>query len=412
MYGWPFLDVVTYGAMIGLIAEVSQRTIKLPKTPALMLAAGLWVGSVMSHVAHGYFKGMMDTIPETFKLCLFVMLLVVVINSIARVRWVIIILLIGAVLMAIHSVLQVYTGAGFGGQTPIIYYYSYKEKWIQQSQFYGIFSDPNDLGQFLATCVPLVFAVPKRLGFMTVIIALALVYLLGEGLLGTESRGTLIGVVAAVACTLFLWLPPKWMPYFGVLILIGGLVACAFGGAGMLDQSARDRLEFWGNANRYFKSHLLFGGGYGMFSEVSGTNRPAHNAFVCCYTELGLFGYWFWFNMMTLGIIGCWRTRVAFERPRNYQQKYLKRVAGLCIASIVGFAASSFFLTRAYVFPLFFLFGLLAAVPMVAERYLPENHPPLVNFRKDVLFTGTLTALFSVAYTYSVIVLLNRGNGG
>jgi hypothetical protein len=127
---------------------------------------------------------------------------------------------------------------------------------------------------------------------------------------------------------------------------------------------------------------------------------------------MGLFGYWFWFNMIVLGVIGCWRTRVAFKRPRSQEQAYLKRVAGLAIVSIVGFAASAYFLSRAYVFPLFFLFALLASIPVIAQRYLPEDHPPLVDLRKDVYFTGTLASLLSVAYIYVTILLLNRGSGG
>jgi putative inorganic carbon (HCO3(-)) transporter len=412
MYGWPVLDVITYGALISLMLESGQKTVPMPKTPAIMLAVGLWFASVMSHVAHTNFQGMIDTIPETFKPCFFLLLLVVVTNSIQRLRGVMFVLLLGAVLMAIHSVMQERTGAGFAGLRPLRYYYVFKERWVQQSLFFGIFGDPNDLGQFLATCMPLAFALPKKLNFMALALMGAVVWLLTEGMLATESRGTLIGVVASVACLVFLFLPVKWLPYVGTLMLIAGLVACAFGGGDLLDQSARDRVVFWGNANRYFKTHFLLGGGYGLFGEISGTNRAAHNAFVLCYTELGLFGYWFWFNMLLLGIVGCWRTRVAFRKPKTPAQAYLKRVSGLAIASIVGFSASAYFLSRAYVFPLFFLFALLASIPLIAMRYLPEGHPPLINFRKDVLFTGTLASLFSVAYIYVTILLLNRVWGG
>ena len=146
-----------------------------------------------------------------------------------------------------------------------------------------------------------------------------------------------------------------------------------------------------------------------MFGEITDKARASHNAYVSCYTELGLFGYWFWFNLLTLGVIGCYRTRVAFRRPRNGAQIYLKRLAGLSIASLAGFAASAYFLSRAYVFPFFFLFGLLNSIPMIAQKYLPEDHPPLVDFRKDVLVTGTIATVLSVLYIYASILILNRG---
>ena len=410
MFGWPFLDVITYCALISLAFECTQSKTVFPKTPAVMLVAGLYFASIMSHVANGYFQGMMDTIPVTFKICFFLILLLVVTNSIRRLQWVIFVMVMGAILISIHAIMQDRTGAGFAGYRPLAFYYN--QRWIQQSRFFGIFNDPNDLGQFLATCMPLAFALPKRLGVIALILSSCVVWLLTEGMLTTESRGTLIGVFAALACMVFMVLPARWLPYLGVLALIGGLVACAVLGPGMLDESARDRVAFWGNANQYFKTHPLFGGGFGMFEEISGTNRAAHNAYVCCYTELGLFGYWFWFNLITLGIFGCWRTRVAFKNPKSREQAYLKRVAGLAIVSMVGFAASAYFLSRAYVFPLFFLFALLASVPMIAQRYLPEDHPPLVDLYKDVYFTGTVASLLSVAYIYVTILLLNRGGGG
>jgi hypothetical protein len=412
MYGWPVLDVITYAALIGLLLESAQTKSTLPKTPAVMLTGGLFFASIMSHVAHGYFQGMMNTIPETFKLCFFLVMLLIVLNSIRRLQIVLLVMVLCACIMSIHAIMQEWTGVGFAGAPPIRFYNAYKDQWVQQSLFFGIFSDPNDLGQFLATCIPLAFAFQKRLGFMALCLAFGVVWLLADGMLATLSRGTMIGVIVTVGCMIFLWLPVKWLPYAITLMLIGGLVACMYFGKALLDESARERVVFWGYANQYFKSHPLFGGGYNMFPEITGSNRAAHNAYVLCYTELGLFGYWCWFNMLSLGLIGCWRTRVAFHKPKTQAQAYLKRVSGLAIAAMAGFAASSYFLSRAYIFPLFFLFAILASIPLIAERYLPEDHPPLIYFRKDVLFTGTLVSLFSVCYIYVSIILLNRSAGG
>jgi putative inorganic carbon (HCO3(-)) transporter len=412
MFGWPVLDVITYTALVAFLMEAGQKTVSIPKTPAIMLTVGLWFSSVMSHVVNGYFQGVIDTIPATFKICFFLMLLLVVTNSIRRLQAVMFVFLLGAVVMAVHAVMQERTGVGFAGGKPILFYYAFKERWVQQSVFFGIFNDPNDLGQFLATCMPLAFAVPKRLGILALALAAGVVWLLAEGMLATESRGTLIGVIASVGCLVFMILPARWLPYVGVGMLLGGLVACALGGGALLDQSALDRVVFWGDANRYFKSHALFGGGYGMFGEITGTDRAAHNAYVLCYTELGLFGYWFWFNMLLLGLVGCWRTRVAFRNPKTVEQRYLKRAAGMSIAAIVGFSASAYFLSRAYQFPLFFLFAMLASIPLIARRYLPEGYPPLIDFKKDVLVTGTVSALFSVVYIYITILLLNKVHGG
>jgi putative inorganic carbon (HCO3(-)) transporter len=407
LFGWPLLDVVVYAAVVGLALESNMKSAGFPKTPAIGLAAGLWFASIMSHVPHTYFQGILNTVPETFKISFFLVLLLIVMDNVERLRGVVLVFVIAAVIMSVHAVMQKALGYGLGGGEPLIWTRQSTGEVIQQSQFYGIFADPNDLGQILAASIPLVFAFPRRLRAVQFILTVGVVWLIVVALLTTHSRGTLVGVIAIVACMGFLALPARMMPYVAIIALVGGLVACVTYGASLLDISGRERIVFWGDANRAFKQNPIFGIGYGMFYEVTAKARASHNAYVNCYTELGLFGYWFWFNLLTLGVIGCWRTRKAFHRPRNGAQAYLKRLAGLSIASLTGFAASSYFLSRAYVFPFIFLFGLLNSIPLIAQRYLPEDHPPLINFRKDVMITGTIATVASVAYVYVSVLILN-----
>jgi len=407
LYGWPLLDVIVYAAMLGLVMEVSQKQIRMPRTPVVWLAAGLWVASLLSHVAHGYFQGMIDTIPATFKYCFFMVLLVVVIDRVDRVRVVIIVMVASAVIMAIHCLMQQQLGHGFAGQPPLPRFRPLTNEWQMQSMFVGIFEDPNDTGQWLAAAIPLVFAVPRRLGPVSLLGCSAVVWLLFEALLATHSRGAFVALAAVGVTMVFLKLPTRWLPYAAILGLAGGLLLCGMKGAGMLDASAQERIVFWGLANREFKNNLLFGLGYGMFWQVAG-DRAAHNAFVTCYTEVGLVGYWFWFSLFQLGIIGAWGTRLAFGKSRKATHRYLKRAAGLGLASIVGFAAGGYFLSRAFVFPFFFLFGLLNSLPIVAQKLLPEDHPPLIQIGRHVLGWGTVTTLFSVVYVYWTILILNK----
>ena len=415
MFGWPVLQGIIFVALLSLMMEINQGTTTFPKTPAVKLAVGLWFATLTSHIAHTYFQGVLNTYLETFKISFFLVLLLVVVDSIHRARMVVLMFVLAAVVMSVHAIQMDRTGIGFAGSRPLIWWHSVKEAWIVQTQFFGIFADPNDMGQFLALAIPFVFALPRRMGAISFMMAAGVVWLVAVALLTTKSRGSLVGVAAMVACMVFLWLPAKWLPYLMVIGLVGGLGLCATLGSSLLDESARERVVYWGIANRAFKSspiNTLFGGGYGMFPDIIGTDRAAHNAFVCCYTDLGLFGYWFWFNLLSLAVIGCWRTRVAFKRPRNDAQAYLKRLSGLSIAAIVGFSASSYFLSRAYVYPYFLLFGLMCAIPIIARKYLPEDYPPLINYRQDVLVTGTLGTLGSIVYVYFSVIILNRAYGG
>ncbi len=408
LYGWPLLNVIVFIALLSLFIEVDQKKIKLPKTPMIWLAGGLWVATLLSHVANTYFQGLIDTIPESFKLCFFLALLIVVVDRVSRVRAVIFVMVASAVIMAVHCLMQQKTGFGFAGQPSLIRYRPLTNEWQAQSWFFGIFADPNDTGQWLAAAIPLVFALPRRLNFMTFPLCLGLAWYLYLALDATHSRGAQIALIVVIVTLLFLGLPVRWLPYAAVIGLGVGLVLCSVKGAGLLDASAQERVVYWGMANRMFKSHSVFGIGYGMFWQVTGGRKAAHNAFVSCYTEVGLVGYWFWFSMLQLGFIGAWRARMAMGRARTESQAYLKRAAGLVIASVAGFAAGAYFLSRAFVFPFFFLVGLLNVMPIIAQRLLPEDRPPLIDTRKDVFGSGTVTTFFSVLYVYWTIVLLNK----
>lgn len=408
LYGWPLLDVVVYAALLSLIMEVSQKQVKLPRSPVIWLSAGLWVSTILSHVAHGYFQGMVDTIPDSFKLCFFVLLLVVVVDRVDRVRAVIIVMVASAVIMAVHCLMQQRVGYGFALQEPLFRYRPLTDEWQVQSQFFGIFSDPNDVGQWFAAAIPLVFAIPRRLNPITLLMCFGVAWYLFLGLDATHSRGAQIAFAAMLVTLLFLKLPARWLPYAAVLALGSVLVLCGFKGGGMLDASAQERVVYWGMANRYFKDNPVFGLGYGMFWVVTGGHKAAHNAFVSCYTEVGLVGYWFWFGLLQLAVIGAWRTRLALRRVRKQSQAYLRRVSGLGLASVVGFAVGGYFLSRAFVFPLFFLVGLLNTFPLIAKRLLPEDHPPLIDTSKDVFGMGTVSSLFSVLYVYWTILILNK----
>ena len=190
-------------------------------------------------------------------------------------------------------------------------------------------------------------------------------------------------------------------------MVLGALVMCPFSAA-FLDESAMDRVDFWGQANWVFKKNLLFGVGYGMFRDYISKARAAHNAFVLCYTELGVFGYVFWYGLLQVGVVGTYRARIALARAETPDQVYLKKFCGLSLAAMGGFAASSYFLSRAFVFPLFFLFAILGALPRLAEEVLPEDHPPLIDKRRDVHIMGTIGALASIIYIYYSIILLNK----
>ena len=406
--GWPMLDAIVVLALGSLFVEVKENRLRLPKaSPQLYLLGGLWFAAIMSHVAHTYFGGVLDTIPIVFKVCFFSALLVCVLDRPSRLRGIARVIVAMACVMAVHAILQERTGRGFIGQRPLFIRGYGDAPSYTRSLFFGIFHDPNDLAQILATAIPFSFAIFRRRSIISFLVAGGISWLLVAAILVTHSRGGLVALVAVSGVMFVLMLPTRWLPAALTILVIAGLVLCPLSGPYM-DDSAHDRVIFWGEANEVFKRNLVFGVGYGMFMESIEEERASHNAFVLCYTELGFFGYWFWYNLLQVGIVGAWRARTACSRPQTLDQAWLKRFSGLTVAAVAGFVASAYFLSRTFVHPLFFLFAILAALPLVATRILPDDQAVVLDMRKDVLVMGSIGAGVSIIYIYFTIVLLNK----
>ncbi|MCX7591048.1 MAG: O-antigen ligase family protein, partial [Kiritimatiellae bacterium] len=347
LYGFPLLDVVTYVALLALLIEVDSGKLEIPRSwPQTFLIPGLWVAACMSHVANTYYEGLVESIVPAFKLCLFTLLMFCVLDDVFRLRIISNTIVLMACVMAIHALMQERVGYGFAGHRPL---HLWGEEGLYfRTWFFGIFEDPNDLAQMLATAIPLSFCLTKRRTPWGFLLGCGIATLLVMAILSTRSRGGLVALVAVSAVMVALVMPARWLPTLMVMMLVGALVMCPLS-TPFLEESAHDRVVFWGTANRVFKTKPLFGVGFGMFNEYIPGDRAAHNAFVLCYTELGLFGYWFWFAMIQLGLLGAWRTRVTLREYEGEEEGWLYRFSGLAIAAMVGFCASAYFLTRAYV---------------------------------------------------------------
>jgi putative inorganic carbon (HCO3(-)) transporter len=413
MYGWPLLDIVVVCSLMFLLMEVNEGRVRFPKRlPQVYLLVGLWVASVFfSHAAHTYLQGMVDAFFPVFKVCFFTLLFICVLDRPTRLKQVAVIYVIMAITITWHCVLQQERGYGFGGIRPMYVPQFGDEPAHLRSRFVGIFADPNDTAQFLASAVPFAFVLTRRKSGLSFLMGCALSVFMIHGVLITHSRGGLLGLIAVLGVFIALRFPPRWMPRLVMIGLLAALAMCPFANFA-LDESARERVVYWGMANWAFKRNLIFGLGYGMFWQVIPGSRACHNAFVSCYTEIGLVGYWFWFGLIQLGVVSTWRVREALRGVRNANARWLYRFTGMALASMGGFCASGYFLSRTFVFPMFFMIGILAALPTVARRYLPPDHPPLVMRPKAVVRWVTVGTIASIIYIYISIILLNKAWGG
>jgi O-antigen ligase len=147
-----------------------------------------------------------------------------------------------------------------------------------------------------------------------------------------------------------------------------------------------------------------------MMSEYLDRGKAVHNAYVHCYAELGVFGFFFWITLIFLAFIGLLQTRRALRDCEDPEGQWLHRFSTWGLAALAGFAASSYFLSRAFVFPLFFLTAMLGAVPVLARQYAPDDRPDDMRLGltiRDACILGVPLSLGVIAYVYVSILILN-----
>ncbi len=409
MFGIPVLDAVTYMSLLALLLEYDSGKVRIDRRePQYFLYIGLFIAGLMSHLSWFYFTGLMNTWQDMFRLTFFGILLFSCCTTVSRLRWIARAFVIMALLMAVHAILQEVRGYGFAGQRPILSWRPNSDVLMPRSLFFGIFDDPNDLGQFLATSIPLCFVFFKRKGFITFAIGGGVAWYLYMGVAATLSRGSQVGLIATAGVALIMLIFKKKYSFMLALGGLSGLLMIPLSGPLLGD--AWERVDLWGQANWAFKTKPIFGVGLGMIRDYLDESKVPHNAYVHCYSELGVFGFFFWFTLIFLAVLGLLQARRALRYCEDPEGQWLYRFSAWGLSAVVGFAVSAYFLSRAFVFPLFFLTAMMGAVPLIARQYVPEEQHD--DFRlgltvRDSCILGIPLSLMLIAYVYVSILVLN-----
>jgi O-antigen ligase len=257
----------------------------------------------------------------------------------------------------------------------------------------GIFSDPNDLGLALVMVLPFVFlklmerAKPweKLLSFFAICILTYALYL-------TQSRGGLMA--------------------FGALMMIlfsrrlGKVLGYGIGGVAMLalfvlgprmstistgEASAYGRIQAWGIGIDLFEQFPLFGVGYGNFTEYH--FRTAHNSFVLCMAELGIFGFFPWTMLLYLSIKNSRQIANLYKAQKN---TVMAVYADTISFAIIAYCLGAYWLSRTYTEPLFIMIGLTTALTQIFVAQSGEKY--VLVERKDFVY-GFLMAMGAWLFT-------------
>jgi hypothetical protein len=297
-------------------------------------------------------------------------------------------------------------------------------QWIYRLRGRNFINDPNDFAQLIVSVIPLVFIFwrPKKLlkniGFVILPVCALLC-----GVFLTHSRGALLALVAVTVVA-----GRRRIGTLASVLLAGVLfvAASASGFTGGRDISAdagSDRASLWSQGLQVFKSHPLFGVGFGRLSEFTDVHLTAHNSIVVCAAELGFIGLFFWSLFVfpsvrdTVTIASTSKVseevppasnKSLFTKPEKQHvpidRAEINRLGRLVVLSLTGFLVAGWFLSRAYAMTLFLLGGVAEVVfQMALDRGMIA---PRLRLNRVLPYTGTVS-IGLIVIVYVVLRTMN-----
>jgi O-antigen ligase len=381
------IGVATLGLMIVHMA-VQKRQVRLAHAPQNFLMLWMFAAILMSQVATLWIPGLIEAGTEFLSTLVMYLLIANLVNTRRRLGIVINLIVILTIVLALQGIVQYFTGTGFGGQ----------ETYEGRIQAIGIFSDPNDLGLALVMVLPFVFLkLLDRSKPWEKLLALLAIGVLTWALYLTQSRGGLMAF-GALMMILFSRRMGKVLGYG-----IGGLAMVALFVLGPRmstisteEASAYGRIQAWGLGVDLFEAYPLFGVGYGNFTEYH--FRTAHNSFVLCMADLGMFGFLAWTMLIYLSI------KNMMSLAHHYSQtgkRQMALYADTVRYGLVAYCLGAYWLSRTYSELLFIMVGLCAAMTHIFVSASKDKY--VLIERKDFLYGFHLAVgawLFTKAFLY------------
>jgi putative inorganic carbon (hco3(-)) transporter len=351
----------SYPALLALMSPSA-----LAERPIVACAVGMLAAIVMSHLSNVEPARALEQGIEFAKLLLYLFLLVAVVDTLRRLEWLLgwlatfALAITGLAVLHYHGIITVpsltfvQTDSDGSGSA---------EGMIKRLGSTGLFQDPNDMCLMLvmAMMICLYQIIERRRVYW-----LAPLVLFGHALTLTHSRGGFMGMLVALIVLMAARFGKRAAP-LGVLVLPVVFVLFAgrqtslgsgFRGKG----TGATRLQLWAEGLQYFVRHPLFGIGGERFDEYM--DHVAHNSFIHCYTELGMFGGTFFLGAFYLALWTLVRLGGKGVPPLAPE---LERLRPYVMAIVAGYGAGLLSLSCAYMIPTYTVLGLSAVFTRLAE---------------------------------------------
>lgn len=336
--------------------------------PVSICVIGVFVTAVLSNLLQGQVTEAVDTADWFFKIFLYYILLVCVLRTPARLKWLLASLILDGCIVAGLGVadykgivkipnliiMEEYTYDAYGEGTP-----------FRRLAGTGLFGDPNDLSLMIVGCVIYCMYLigDKSVAMWRRAIWLLPLPLLFQALFLTYSRGGALSLMIGLG--VYAWLRLGWralpLALLAVpMVLRGGGRQVDFNVGGGTGQA---RITLWDIYIQMFLANPLLGVGAGQ--GMKHTYQVAHNSYINVFAERGFFGGMAFLSAFLLAVWSMLRTKPAQERLPDGE---LVRQRTFLLATVISYAIGIMTLSRADVVPTYTILGLAASYELMAAE--------------------------------------------
>lgn len=357
LYALPLYEITLAACLIfgfpAILEQLSTRS--LADRPITVCVLGLLIVIPTSNLTHGQFVKAFDSLDGFFKVVLYYLLMVGLIDTPERIRrfldWMIVCIavIVGVAVLNHYGYVHIsnFEGAVEGeGDTA-----------LRRMGSTGLFGDPNDLGVLIAQGVILTIdRLLMRGGGLLRFATLGILALLFYGLNATSSRGGILALLAGLAVYCIVRFGRR-----GILVIgLGGpmLLAVFAGRQADFDisgGSGQARIHLWDTYLGLAMSHPVSGIGCNNWFEYD--RQVAHNSFLFGFAELGAPG----------GILFAGAFYAAFQSLRRVHVHLTAHAPGLAkmspclIALLASLVLGMMSLTWTYLIPAYWTLALTTA---------------------------------------------------
>ena len=257
--------------------------------------------------------------------------------------------------------------------------------------FGSMLGDPNDLS--LVLLFPMAFAVSLVLTagtpLLSRLLGIAAVPILFFGIIATQSRGGLLGIMSVFAIfgyrrikSKILFISIGVVGMF-VLLALAGISDRSSGGATEegIDASAMGRIYAWEAAIGMALHNPLTGVGLDNFlanyffysPHWDGMNHAVHSTWFGVLAETGFLGFIVFVTMMVKLILSSVRSLNTIEASKKFRIPAVHAASQAVFSGMIATIVSGTFLTQGFTWPIYVLAALVVAVSRWVELNIPAE---------------------------------------